>query len=113
MTEDNEIQENDDYGYSTREKKGVLHLDEFIDTLIKFKQWLASENIINPQISFCMHKTDTNCGGKEETYIHQVRDARIGILDPNCDDRIMIDIFEKSSPSEKTEANHEEHQHRI
>ena len=98
MTEDNETPENDDYGYSTCEKKGVIHFDEFLQSLLNFRERLESWGIKNPQISFSIQEGPQY--GHREHYAHDVADTCVHILDPNCDDRVIIDIFEKVSKKE-------------
>lgn len=104
MAEDNGTQENDDYGYSTREKKGVIHFDEFLQSLLNFRERLESWGIQNPQISFAVHPKGVV--GEQSKYIHDVSDTRIGILDPNCDDRVIVDVFEKHEKKETTDEEH-------
>ena len=81
--------------YATCNVKDVLHLDEFINSLLEFRKWLAEDGTVNPQISFATHEVSKSCSGTRTHYIHNVKNARIGILDPCCDDRVMTDIYEK------------------
>ena len=89
-------EENIGYEYATCHRKGVIHLDEFINSLLKFREWLAEDGTVNPQVSFALHCVHGNCVRLREHIIHDVKDTCIKILDPCCDDRVIIDIYEKA-----------------
>jgi hypothetical protein len=94
-TDDQQQEEDIGYEYATRNVKGVVHLDEFINSLLEFRKWLAEDGTVNPQVSFALHCVHGNCIKLREHIIHDVKDTGIKILDPCCDDRVIIDIYEK------------------